>query len=136
MARKKRRCGFPKCGRPHHAHGWCLVHYWQDRRHGEVKPIHYNRFPLDAKAAVVRAVEHGASYAEAARIHGISQECARICVMRSRASETLTLRARVSELEQELARAKARNRVLERRGRRRGSEWFDSGAEAERERGR
>ena len=129
---KKRRCGFPKCGRPHHAHGWCLVHYWQDRRNGEVKPIHYNRFPPDAKAAVVRAVEHGASYAEAARVHGISQECARICVMKSRAMETLRLRERIKDLEGELARVKARNRVLERRHPRRGSEWFEARAEVQR----
>lgn len=32
-------CDYSQCGRPHEAKGYCKGHYWQLRKHGELRPI-------------------------------------------------------------------------------------------------
>lgn len=134
MAKPKTLCTYRGCDRPHHARGWCVAHYFQSQRNPEhMQPLHHLEHSIETRRAVVAAVEEqGLSYMEAGRRHGTSGEYVRFRVMESRAKEVVSLRDRNKALEEEIARLKARNRVLERRGRGRTSAWFEDESDGRR----
>lgn len=38
VATPEKTCTVPGCGKPHQARGYCMAHYYQFRRKGEIKP--------------------------------------------------------------------------------------------------